>query len=107
MSTLRVVLCSCPASAQAQLVEALLEERLVACVSCTKARSSYRWQGEVHHDDEVLLWMKTTAERVDALRERVVGLHPYEVPEVIVLAADAAASHAPYVAWVSEMTEPA
>ena len=45
--------------------------------------SIYRWKGEIHRDSECLLLIKTTRDRFDALRERIVALHPYELPDVI------------------------
>jgi periplasmic divalent cation tolerance protein len=47
--------------------------------------------------------MKTVRERFEALRTRLIELHPYECPEVIAI--DVAAGHAPYLAWVAAMTE--
>ena len=101
MTDVRVVLVTCPhAEAAAGLARTLVEERLAACGNILPGlRSIYRWEGEVQDEPEVLLLLKTTAARFEALRERVVALHPYEVPEVIALAVDA--GHAPYLAWVA------
>ena len=67
--------------------QTLVEERLAACVNVLPPmRSIYRWQGDVERADERHLIIKTTAARVSALQERVKSLHPYEVPEVLVLA---------------------
>jgi periplasmic divalent cation tolerance protein len=61
-------------------------------------RSIYRWQGAIEDAREVLAVIKTTTERLDALRARLVELHPYEVPEVV--AVPIAGGHEPYLAWV-------
>ncbi|HET9990429.1 MAG TPA: divalent-cation tolerance protein CutA, partial [Kofleriaceae bacterium] len=61
--------------------------------------SIYRWQGAVHDDAEVLAIVKTTTERADALRDRLIALHPYDVPEAIVL--PVIGGHAAYLAWVT------
>jgi periplasmic divalent cation tolerance protein len=50
----------------------------------------------------VLLLIKTTRERFEALRARIIALHPYELPEVI--AVDIAAAHAPYLDWIETAT---
>ena len=64
----------------------LVEERLAACVNVLPVmRSTYRWKDGVEQDDERQIVIKTTAERVDALRARVRQLHPYELPEFIVV----------------------
>jgi periplasmic divalent cation tolerance protein len=98
----RTVLVTAPDEATARtLAEAAVGEGLAACVSLVPGvLSIYRWQGEPRHDAEILLVMKTTAARVEALRERMVSLHPYEVPEVLSLAVED--GHAPYLAWVRE-----
>ena len=98
----RTVLVTAPDEAAARtLAEVVVGEGLAACVSLVPGvLSVYRWQGELRHDPEILLVMKTTAARMAALRERVVALHPYEVPEVLSLSVEE--GHAPYLAWVRE-----
>ena len=95
-----VVFCTCPDEASAaRIAHALVEERLAACVNRVPGlRSTYRWKDAVHEDSEVLLVIKTAEDRFEALRERVVALHPYELPEVI--AVKVAAGLAPYLRWV-------
>jgi len=86
------------------MARALVGERLAACVNVVPGVVSiYRWEGEVRRDEEVLLVLKTTVGRVEALRERVVALHPYEVPEVLALPVDQA--HESYGAWVRSQVE--
>lgn len=97
-------LCTCPDAASARAIaEALVAERLAACVSRLPGlQSTYRWQDRIEHADEVLLLIKTAADRLDALTARVQALHPYELPELI--AVEAAGGLAPYLAWVAEQT---
>jgi periplasmic divalent cation tolerance protein len=99
-----IALCTCPdAQSGERLATALVEEGLAACVNrIAGVVSTYRWQGKLCRDDEHLLVIKTVRERFDALRERIVALHPYELPEVIAL--DIAAAHAPYLAWIEAQT---
>ena len=99
-----VVLCTCPdADVAGRIAAALVDERLAACVNCVPGLSTiYRWKGAVHRDTEVLLLIKTTRERFDALRERIVFLHPYELPEVI--AVDIALGSPPYLDWIAAAT---
>ena len=96
-----VVFCTCPDEATAErIASTLVAERLAACVNRIPGIDSiYRWEREVHRDSEVLLLIKTTRERFDALRERIVALHPYELPEVI--AVDIALGHTPYLDWIA------
>lgn len=100
-----VVLSTCPDRDRAlAIARALVDEGLAACVNVLDGvRSIYRWQGAVHDDAEVLCVAKTTAARFEALRARLVELHPYEVPEVIAL--PVSAGHAPYLAWLAGAVE--
>ena len=93
--------CTCPDAASAErLAGALVGERLAACVQVLPGvRSVYRWQGAVERADEVLLLVKTTRERLDALAARVRALHPYELPELV--AVEAAGGLPDYLAWVA------
>ena len=101
-----LVHCACPDAATAdRLARALVAERLAACVSVLPGmRSTYRWEGAVEQNDEVLLLAKTTADRLPACTDRLHALHPYELPEVI--AVEAAGGLAPYLAWVADETRP-
>lgn len=69
-----------PPEAADDIAETLVGERLAACVNQVACRSVYRWDGDVHDDEEVLLLAKTTDGAYDALVERVVALHPHDVP---------------------------
>lgn len=102
MTDTRVVLVTAPdADTAAGLARALVEERLAACGNLVPGiRSIYRWEGKICDEAEVLIVLKTTAALADALRDRVVALHPYACPEVLVLPVEA--GHAAYLAWVRE-----
>lgn len=83
-----------------RLAEALVGERLAACVNVLGGvRSVYRWKGAVERDQELLCVCKTTRAGFERLRARVVELHPYELPEVIAL--PVVAGHAPYLDWIT------
>ncbi|WP_233839891.1 divalent-cation tolerance protein CutA [Dyella sp. 2HG41-7] len=92
--------CTCPNVASAtHLAEALVNESLAACVNRIPGiQSTYRWKGEVTTDTEELLLIKTTASRFEALKERVLALHPYELPELIAVPVER--GHAAYLEWV-------
>ncbi|HEX8254574.1 MAG TPA: divalent-cation tolerance protein CutA [Thermoanaerobaculia bacterium] len=85
------------------LARALVEARLAACVNIVpRIESVYRWEGEVQTDAEQLLLIKTTDARVDALREELLKLHPYDVPEFVVLPIGATSDA--YGAWLLQST---
>jgi periplasmic divalent cation tolerance protein len=69
-----------PRDAAADLASMLVEEELAACVNTVECESVYRWEGEVHGDDETVLLAKTTDDTVGALAERVEDAHPHDVP---------------------------
>ena len=104
MTDALVVLVTTPSPERAaEIARALVEERLAACGNVVPGvRSIYRWEGKVHDDAEALLVLKTTRGRLEALRERVLALHPYEVPEVIALPIEA--GNARYLAWITAET---
>ncbi len=82
----------------AALARTLVEQRLAACVNIVaEVRSIYRWNDGIDDEREQLLLIKTTDERVEALREALVALHPYEVPEFVVLAAETGGAYAEWL----------
>jgi periplasmic divalent cation tolerance protein len=86
-----------------EVARAIVDERLAACVNVLPAmESTYRWKGGVELGRERQLVMKTTRDRLTALEARVRQLHPYEVPEFLVLTVEAASKT--YAAWVGDET---
>ena len=83
----------------------LVDDRLAACVNVLPgAHSFYRWEGRVQEDAEVLMIIKTSRDRCEELAARINDLHPYDVPEVLVLPADGGST--PYLKWVETETRP-
>ena len=82
------------------LAHSLVEARLAACVNIVeRIHSVYRWENRVADDGEQLLLIKTTDARVDALREELFRLHPYDVPEFVVMPIETSEA---YGAWLLE-----
>jgi periplasmic divalent cation tolerance protein len=102
----RVAFATAPDEAVAlRIARALVEERLAACANLVPGvRSIYRFRGVVEDEREVLLVIKTCADRIEALAERLRALHPYEVPELVVM--PTAGGLAPYLDWVRVETRP-
>lgn len=85
-----------------ELAAALVGEKLAACVNVHGPMvSTYRWKGAVEREAERQIVIKTTRARLPALEARLKTLHPYELPEWIVLGAEASAA---YGQWVMEMS---
>jgi periplasmic divalent cation tolerance protein len=103
MNDLIIILTTMPDDDRAAaMARTLVDERLAACVNVHAAMAStYRWQGEIEIAAERQLVIKTTRARLAALEARLRALHPYELPEFVVL--EASSSDA-YAAWARENT---
>jgi len=101
-----IVLTTLPLESDAEaFASRLVEEKLVACVSLLPAmRSVYRWKGAVQRADERQLLLKTSSTQLSALEARVRALHPYDVPEFVVIAMTHGS--ADYLSWLAENTRP-
>ena len=89
-----------------RIARVLVEERFAACANVLPGVTSvFRWEDAVQREGEVLVFLKTTVDGVGALRDRLVELHPYDVPEVVAL--PVTSGHPPYLAWVREEVGPA
>jgi periplasmic divalent cation tolerance protein len=98
----RLVLTTAPPGKARELAGRLVEGRLAACVNLVPGlRSLYRWQGTVHDDPETLLLVKTTEDRLADLEGALRALHPYELPEFLILAPDGGAA---WLDWVVAST---
>jgi periplasmic divalent cation tolerance protein len=83
-----------------QIARTLIDERLAACVNVHAPMVSiYRWKGAVEKDNERQLVIKTTRAALPALEKRLRELHPYELPELIVISASGGSEQ--YLAWVA------
>ncbi|HSN18102.1 MAG TPA: divalent-cation tolerance protein CutA [Gammaproteobacteria bacterium] len=98
------MLCTVPDRESGErIAQALVEERLAACVNLVPGLTSiYRWQGKVEKEPECLLVIKSTAARSQALMERIKTLHPYDMPEMIVLPITDGSPE--YLKWITENT---
>jgi len=93
-----VIFSTAPPEQSGALAKELLDKDLAACVNIMPVRSLYRWKGELCDDGEHLLVIKTRRELADEVVRAIRAVHPYEVPEIIVL--PVAGGHAPYLDWV-------
>ncbi|PYQ98052.1 MAG: divalent-cation tolerance protein CutA [Acidobacteria bacterium] len=85
-----------------ELAQSLVDERLAACVNVHGPMiSTFRWKGQVEHEAERQVVIKTTRARLPELGARLRALHPYEVPELVVLEGNASDA---YGAWVNDAT---
>ncbi|MHB8633672.1 MAG: divalent-cation tolerance protein CutA [Thermoplasmatota archaeon] len=96
---LAVVRTTLPKDAAAAFARRLVEERLAACVHTHEVRSTFRWGKGIQEEAEAFLEARTTPERAEALRKRILALHPYEVPFLEVTASDGVPPT--YMDWAS------
>jgi periplasmic divalent cation tolerance protein len=99
-----IVLTTLPSDADAaEFGRALVEERLAACVNVLPVMESiYRWEGAIENDAERQVVIKTARQQVVALWERVRDLHPYDVPEFVVV--PIIDGNDAYLRWIAEAT---
>jgi periplasmic divalent cation tolerance protein len=85
------------------LVRALVERRIIACGTVIAGGTSiYRWKGSIEEVAEAVVLMKTRVERWEELKQVFPTLHPYDVPELILV--PIAGGHKPYLDWLSAET---
>jgi len=104
MPDLVIVLTTMPDDARAdEVARTLVEERLAACVNVHgPMMSTYRWKGTVERDAERQLVIKTSRDRVAAIEARLRLLHPYELPELVVIGVEGGSDA--YLRWIHDET---
>ncbi|MEM2759111.1 MAG: divalent-cation tolerance protein CutA [Candidatus Methanomethylicia archaeon] len=98
-----VVLITTPSISEAEkIVNALLEEKLIACANIIEnVKSKFLWMGKMEEAQEALIVIKTKKELIEKLYTRVKSLHSYTVPEIIAI--PIIAGYKPYLQWISEV----
>ncbi len=88
-----------------RIAHVLIEEKLAACVQLTQpSLSVYEWNGEVQGGEEIGMIIKTSRAQARHAIDRLVQMHPYDVPEAIVL--PIVGGHTDYLNWLSQQTTP-
>ncbi|MGF1833225.1 divalent-cation tolerance protein CutA [Photobacterium sanguinicancri] len=83
-----------------RIIDALIEQRLAACIQVQAIESYYHWKGEVNCDAEKQMMIKTKASLYDAVEAEIVKLHDYETPEIIQLPIQHGLKG--YLDWINE-----
>jgi len=99
-----VILVTASSRAEAEAIaQALVQEKLAACVSLMPIHSIYTWQNEVHADQEWQLFIKSSLAQFPKLEARVREIHSYEVPEIIALPIVKGSSA--YLNWIHDQVQ--
>ncbi len=100
-----LVYCTVPNDFSANLIAtSLVDEQLAACVNIIDSVTSvYRWEGQVQTDKELLLIIKTQKSKFDALKEKILSLHEYSVPEIVAVPVEL--GHDEYLKWIVDSTK--
>ena len=69
-----------------------------ACVQHREISSTYSWDGKLNHDKEWLLEIKVSEKNKQSVQEVITNLHPYDVPEILILKVEA---NQEYLDWVN------
>ncbi len=103
---MKLVFCNCPIQMSKTIAHTLVTRKLAACVNISGPITSvYVWEGRVCEEEECTLLIKCAEARTPALVAALSEVHPYDVPEILVVGVDPTMSYKPYLDWVrSECT---
>ena len=101
MQEFAITMTTCAGADKARpIIDAILEARLAACVQAMPIQSHYFWDGAVQHEDETLLLIKSKTDNFEKIKETILSLHEYDLPEIIQV--PITTGHPPYLAWLAE-----
>ena len=102
---LTLVISSLDSSEKAnEIAEILVNEKLAACVSIFPGvLSVYFWENKLCKETEFLLLIKTRASLFEAIKEKLLEIHPYETPEIIAIPVNDSLDK--YAKWVLAETD--
>ena len=85
------------------VIDAVLNQKLAACIQTMDINSHYTWNEEICHDSEVLVLFKTRSDLYKELEETVLHLHPYDTPELVMV--DIESGFNGYLNWIRNETK--
>jgi periplasmic divalent cation tolerance protein len=90
---------SCPPDHADNISVNLIESGLASCINVIPVvKSIYRWKGRLQQDNESLLLIKCAADSYSLLEKRILDVHPYELPEIIIVSISGGLTD--YLDWV-------
>ncbi|MFM2478549.1 divalent-cation tolerance protein CutA [Celerinatantimonas sp. MCCC 1A17872] len=101
MSQYCMVLTTVDSKANAELItQSVLQAKLAACVQIQPIESYYTWKGQVEHEPELMLRIKTRNDCYPQLQQKILALHSYEVPQIVQVPITGGLPE--YLAWLDE-----
>lgn len=98
---MKIILTTCKSKQSSDIALKLLEEKLAACVTTISGvRSRFLWKGEIQVEEEKQLIIKTSDEMVDKTLKRIIEIHPYEIPEILVITPEQISKS--YLNWIDD-----
>lgn len=95
-----IILSTAPRGMGDSIAQVLVEEGHAACVNIIEIRSLFRWEGVLSREEEDLMVIKTESDKATGLMERVREIHPYQIPEMVVIPING--GYPPYLQWLHE-----
>ncbi len=85
------------------IAHTLLSERLIACANIhDHVTSMYRWQGDIEHSQEAVIFAKTRSALVPRVTQRVKALHSHQTPCIINM--HIADGNPAFLSWIADET---
>ena len=85
------------------MVRHLIGGGLAACINVFPVKSSYVWEGEYCCDNEDLLIIKTSTAKAEGLKDEILKIHSYDLPEIIIIPVKGGSDS--YLEWVKRRVE--
>lgn len=99
-----VVITTCENTNDAkEIINALLNEKLIACAQIFPISSYYVWNGEVANDPEISIFLKCKTELIDEIKQEILLKHKYEIPEIICL--NISDGSKDYFDWIDDVSK--
>jgi periplasmic divalent cation tolerance protein len=103
MVVMQIITTTATADDARRIARELVERRLAACVQIVgPIESVYRWDGKVETSQEWQCWIKTRGDLFGRVEQAILELHPYELPEILAMTADASKA---YLDWLRRETD--
>jgi periplasmic divalent cation tolerance protein len=96
-----VIFSTCGSRKEAErIAHDIVTRKFAACVNIMPVTSYYGWKGKIRHDREYLMVAKTRSELFSKLKDRILALHTYQLPEIVSL--EIAGGYEKYLDWIDE-----